>query len=98
MRTNHYKGFIMNGRNDNAVVNGFVYAYGGLIVAGVIVNRVRDRKLSKAGRRLKSLLSAQQRIDAAMIRRNIHNGTYTKAQMDQLAADCEFSAIVVEEV
>ncbi len=84
--------------HDHAVAVGIIGGFGVLLVTGAIVNRVRDRKLSKEGRKLKSKLETMQRADAAKIHENISNGTYTKAMMDQLAVDCEFAKIVTQEV
>ncbi len=69
-----------------------------LVATGMIVNRIRDRKLSKEGRKLKSQLEVKQRSDVKKIYKNIKNGTYTKASMDQLKMDCDFAKIVVKEV
>ncbi len=69
-----------------------------LAATGMIVNRVRDRKLSKEGRRLKSQLSSQHRSTARKIHKSLKDGTYTTASMNQLKTDCEFAAIVVQEV
>ncbi len=79
-----------------------VIAYIGILVAfaatDAIVNRIRNRKLSKAGRRLKSQLEAQQRFDAKKIHESLQNGTYTKEAMEQLKMDCEFASIMIQEV
>ncbi len=83
---------------DNTIA---VTYYGTLVafaVTGAIVNRIRDRKLSKAGRRLKSQLLSQQLSDARKINERIRNGTYIKDAMEQLKMDCEYANIVIQEV
>ncbi len=87
----------MNDR-DNTVNVAYIGTLAALVATGAIVNRIRDRKLSKAGRRLKSRLLAQQLSDARKIHESIRNGTYIKESMEQLKMDCEYANIVIQEV
>ncbi len=96
MRT-FYKGEIMNDR-DNTVNVAFIGTLVAFAATGAIVNRIRDRKLSKAGRRLKSHLLSQQLSDARKINESLRNGTYIKEAMEQLKMDCTYANIVVQEV
>jgi hypothetical protein len=92
-----YKGEIMNDR-DNTVNVAYFGTLVAIVATGAIVDRIRDRKLSKAGRRLKSHLLSQQLADARKINESIRNGTYIKEAMEQLKMDCEYANIVIQEV
>ena len=87
----------MNDR-DNYVEIAYIGTLVAFAATGAIVNRIRDRKLSKEGRRLKSRLLSQQLSDAKKINESLRNGTYTKEAMEQLKMDCAYANIVIQEV
>ncbi len=84
--------------HEHSIEIGYIGAFVVLATTGAIINRIQDRKLSKEGRKLKYQLEIKQRSSARKIYKNVKDGTYTKAFMDQLKTDCDFAKIVVKEV